>query len=163
MIAFTCPRCENLLEHPDTEAGLKVRCPACNQKVRIPQPPPPPNQTLLGELQFPAESRAVTVTGELFSEPQMLVSPQTKNQGTKGKDARSVSADPRIRFVCPSCGRSLKAPAGAVGKKGKCKRCGARMVIPAPAPEPEVIMEAAQPPVEMPLPGATPPQLQSDG
>lgn len=34
-----------------------------------------------------------------------------------------------INFFCP-CGKKLKAPANAVGKKGKCPGCGANFLVP---------------------------------
>jgi hypothetical protein len=37
-----------------------------------------------------------------------------------------------IRFRCPSCDRSLKAPADKAGREAKCK-CGATVVIPSPS------------------------------
>ena len=35
-----------------------------------------------------------------------------------------------IRFACPSCSKSIKAPAKFAGKTGECPNCGSRMTIP---------------------------------
>ena len=35
-----------------------------------------------------------------------------------------------IRFACPSCTKSIKAPAKFAGKTGECPNCGSRMTIP---------------------------------
>lgn len=36
-----------------------------------------------------------------------------------------------ISVACPSCNKSLKAPASAAGKRGTCSRCGAKFLVPA--------------------------------
>lgn len=41
-----------------------------------------------------------------------------------------------IRFNCPSCGKSLKAPATLAGRQSKCSRCGARLTVPGEAATP---------------------------
>ncbi len=39
MIRYACPRCKAVLESPDQEAGHKVACPGCGQRLQIPLPP----------------------------------------------------------------------------------------------------------------------------
>jgi hypothetical protein len=59
MIRFLCPRCRALLEKPENVAGDKFACPACGQKLQVPQPPPTPPQgkTVLGEiLEYPSST-----------------------------------------------------------------------------------------------------------
>ncbi|MGE3243076.1 MAG: biopolymer transporter ExbD [Pirellulales bacterium] len=36
-----------------------------------------------------------------------------------------------IRFNCPTCGKSLKAPEKLAGRPSKCTRCGTRLIVPA--------------------------------
>lgn len=66
-----------------------------------------------------------------------------------------------ITFKC-SCGKALKVPDGAAGKKGKCPACGAVVTVPggapakAPPPPPEPEPEAEAPPEEEP-PAEEPP------
>src|SRR4051794_34939084 len=45
MIRFACPKCKAVLECPDDEAGSKMGCPHCGQRLQIPTPPP--NRTIL--------------------------------------------------------------------------------------------------------------------
>src|SRR5262245_60975206 len=48
---YHCPACRNLLEANHQEAGQKVQCPTCAQKIRIPPPPSRANEkTILGEV-----------------------------------------------------------------------------------------------------------------
>jgi|GEM_PF-326668 len=37
----------------------------------------------------------------------------------------------KIKFNCPTCGAKYQADSESVGKKGKCKRCGSSMEVPA--------------------------------
>jgi len=49
-VKYNCPRCKKPLESPAAEAGVKKPCPACGQRLQVPQPPPPPpglNKTML--------------------------------------------------------------------------------------------------------------------
>src|SRR5687768_15536804 len=38
-----------------------------------------------------------------------------------------------IPVTCDACGARFKAPDAAAGKKGKCSKCGAGIVVPVPA------------------------------
>jgi glc operon protein GlcG len=38
MIAFTCPTCQFALTRADKEAGMKIECPSCGQRLKIPHP-----------------------------------------------------------------------------------------------------------------------------
>lgn len=67
MISFRCPRCQCQLTRADNEGGWKTSCPSCGQRLQIPQVSKSKDQTLLGELQGPGESR--TMMGELSVQP----------------------------------------------------------------------------------------------
>jgi hypothetical protein len=43
------------------------------------------------------------------------------------------ATDQSITVIC-SCGKKLKAPANAVGRKARCKACGSILVIQKPEP-----------------------------
>src|SRR4051812_31637723 len=43
-----------------------------------------------------------------------------------------------IEVTC-RCGRGLKAPDQYAGRKGRCKGCGATLLIPVPEPEPAAV------------------------
>jgi hypothetical protein len=68
MIASTCPSCQFAITRADKEAGLKIECPSCGQRLKIPQPPPPPkDRTVLGQIQSPTATQ--TVLGQLTTQP----------------------------------------------------------------------------------------------
>lgn len=46
-----------------------------------------------------------------------------------------------IRFACPNCGKSLKAPMTDVGRKGACRACGAKFTVPLPETPLEEVLE----------------------
>ena len=43
-----------------------------------------------------------------------------------------VAEDGRIKFACDSCGKSLKVPAEAAGRRVKCPHCSAAVTVPDP-------------------------------
>lgn len=47
-----------------------------------------------------------------------------------------------IRFHCPSCGDSIKAPDDAAGKTGRCK-CGELVRVPTPNPFEQALEDRA--------------------
>src|SRR5438094_6813316 len=53
MLRFCCPACKNVLSTPPEQAGTKINCPRCGQRLLVPQP----NKTLLGAL-LPEEKQA---------------------------------------------------------------------------------------------------------
>jgi hypothetical protein len=57
-----------------------------------------------------------------------------------------------IPVTCEGCGARFKAPDAAAGKKGKCKKCGASILVPVP----EAVGAAAEDDL-YDLAGATPP------
>jgi hypothetical protein len=74
MISFTCPACKFALTRADNEAGQKVSCPSCNQRLKIPQPPAPPkDKTMLGQIQSP--TAAQTILGQLTPQPSRQPEP----------------------------------------------------------------------------------------
>lgn len=63
-----------------------------------------------------------------------------------------------ISLSC-SCGKALRVPDSAAGKKAKCPACAAVLEVPAPAPaepEPEPVFEVVEPPVPTGPPPAYP-------
>jgi DNA-directed RNA polymerase subunit RPC12/RpoP len=60
MIDFFCPNCNGPVSHPS--AGEKIKCPYCDQKLRVPKPPDGSgNKTVLGSLAPPPPSSSVPV------------------------------------------------------------------------------------------------------
>jgi Zn-dependent protease with chaperone function len=46
-----------------------------------------------------------------------------------GRELTLAAADSSILVTCPGCGRSYRMPSRAAGRKGTCKKCGARFSI----------------------------------
>ena len=56
-----------------------------------------------------------------------------------------------VRFLCPSCGKKLKAPATSAGRKTLCTACGTKVIIPLPTSdelEDEALLPVEDAPVE---------------
>ena len=90
---------------PDSAAGKKGRCPHCGELTRIPETSQPSASESDRRL-----AASATVTSD--SSP-----------------AAGKTSD-RIEFPCPKCGRPVRTPGAAAGKKGKCPNCGATVQIP---------------------------------
>jgi hypothetical protein len=75
-----------------------------------------------------------------YSEIAQLLKKPPKRQERKPAPAHATTAQPAddncIRFPCPQCTRSVKAPATFAGKRGKCPACGFVAVVPAPPAAP---------------------------
>jgi DNA-directed RNA polymerase subunit RPC12/RpoP len=92
LISFLCPTCRTGINRDETEAGTKIACPSCGQRLLIPQPPALPSpapqpvqKTVLGLLQ-PAASNP-TVLGVLRPSHQ---APASLNQRVTTPDAQAI-------------------------------------------------------------------------
>jgi hypothetical protein len=47
-VRFSCPRCRASFESPASQAGTKFHCSGCGQRIQVPNPPP--NKTVLGNV-----------------------------------------------------------------------------------------------------------------
>lgn len=65
MIAFSCPRCNHGVTRHESEAGSKVACPSCGQRLQVPQSPH--DKTLLGQLGD--DPRNKTLIGDITTPP----------------------------------------------------------------------------------------------
>lgn len=61
-----------------------------------------------------------------------------------------------IQFACPGCGQRISVPENTAGKKGKCPKCQAPIVVPGSA-TPVVLVPPPAPSVRA-VPAATTPQ-----
>ena len=61
-----------------------------------------------------------------------------------------------ITIACPKCGKQMKAPADAEGKKVRCKGCGAVFVAQAEIEELDEVDEVEEVPARKPVPKAPP-------
>lgn len=104
-IKYNCPRCKAALESPVSEAGIKKPCPACGQRLQVPNPPP--------------------------SAPAPAGGPNLNKTMLAGDER----AQPPIKYNCPNCKKPLEAAAIEAGTKKNCPSCGQRHQIPAaPSP-----------------------------
>lgn len=104
-IKYNCPRCQAALEAPVSEAATKKPCPACGQRVQVPNPPP---------------NRALAATPARGLDKTMLAT-----------DERATPPQPPIKYNCPNCKKPLEAPASEGGVKKNCPACGQRLQVPA--------------------------------
>lgn len=102
-IKYKCPRCRKELEAAVSEAGSKIFCPGCSQKIQVPNAPPP--------------------------EPVPAPAPAGLNKTMLAAD--ESTAAPPIKFNCPGCKRPLEAPASKAGTKDYCPSCSQKYQVPA--------------------------------
>ena len=62
-----------------------------------------------------------------------------------------------IRFLCPNCNKRCKVRADAGGRRAKCPRCGARLIVPSPE---HGLTDSSAPLPETNLPWANPVEVQ---
>lgn len=122
MIAFACAKCKTKLHRPDAEAGTKIFCTSCNQKLLVPTPPRLADKTMLGELQA-TDNR--TLLGELQPAPTSRVQTRPTTQPV------SPAASP-IRCACPHCNAVINADPRTAGTRASCPSCGCPVEIPLP-------------------------------
>jgi DNA-directed RNA polymerase subunit RPC12/RpoP len=117
MISFGCPRCKTFLTRLDQEAGGKMACPSCGQRLQIPTPP---HKTVLGELIPPTKTRL----GELAAPTQ---TPPASSAGLPA--AQQAPGAARMAVTrCPECRRSLDVPEDLIGCWVECPECTERFV-----------------------------------
>jgi hypothetical protein len=90
-------------EASDALAGSIVTCPDCHTQMTVPSAVPLPD---------PGPKFVTAVPIAVASRP--------------------VRRDGKVRFLCPSCNKRLRAPSLAVGTVTVCRRCGQRMEVPPP-------------------------------
>ena len=132
MIAFHCPKCNMRTQCDDSQAGTKIRCPFCNQKLRVPTPPPTEDQTMLGQM-LPDDR---TLLGK-FSPPHT----QTGNQPPKPLQWVTTPYPEPIGCFCPHCRAAVKGHPDSFESLANCPNCGRAVEVwcmtqPAAAPAP---------------------------
>lgn len=111
-IRYVCPKCKKSLESPRNMAGEKLNCPACGQRLQIPQPPaalPPQNKTLL----------ALEHGSPALAPPPAAPPPLITTEVIEVVDVAREAPAPPIHH-CLECGR------GVVGSERllTCPDCG---------------------------------------
>lgn len=112
MIRYTCPKCKRGLESPASFAGTKLNCPGCNQRLQIPQPPPPAaaapaNKTVLGLPENAAASPSPPPSSTAPIQAEVIEPP---------------AAPPALRESCLECGLDLTKRS----RVQTCPDCGAQ-------------------------------------
>jgi DNA-directed RNA polymerase subunit M/transcription elongation factor TFIIS len=102
-IEFPCPNCTSPVRTPASAVGKRGKCPSCEAVFQIPQPSQ-------GHSAGQAEPTQASV-------------------GARHRE-QDAAEPASIEFACPACGKSVRTPATAVGKKGRCPKCGGVMQIP---------------------------------
>jgi hypothetical protein len=137
MIAFNCPKCKSLVRRQDSDAGIKIPCPTCGQRLQIPLPPEPESKTVMGEL-LPARIDDF----DEVAHPQALSTP--------------VTTGAIIQTVCSNCQATIRAPIHRAGTTAACPRCRQSVDIPGPTPAP---IQKPAPPVVVNVINATAPPM----
>jgi hypothetical protein len=98
-----------MLEAPDDQAGAKIACPRCQQRLQIPTPPP--NKTVLA----PLVSYEAAPPAPSSMAPQVLPVDQDESEGVA--DAATVP------FCCRRCGASYDVDSRLIGQTVRCRTC----------------------------------------
>ncbi|MGO8750684.1 MAG: hypothetical protein ACLQNE_32440 [Thermoguttaceae bacterium] len=138
---------------PDSASATKKPFPVVNVTIMASSPPP------TGTINVPcptcgtvlkARASAAGRTARCSSCGGLLTVPEhrTKVDGTKEygpadapRSSSAAGAKPSrtINVACPACGKTLRAPASAAGKKAKCPQCGKPVLVPVAAPQAETV------------------------
>jgi DNA-directed RNA polymerase subunit RPC12/RpoP len=81
MIRYRCPKCKKALTANDAEAGAKLDCPQCGQRLQVPTQPL--NKTILGEIQKDPEVAGTESRQGAFASPPRLCSALTESHGLR--------------------------------------------------------------------------------
>ena len=116
MINFTCPKCGEKLQAPQSLQGMSIDCPSCRFAALVP------------DLENDLDTENV-----LQGPPIDVLSSSASMTGVFDNLADTslpdIVCDDVIRFRC-KCGQILKAPIEYVGKKARCRRCNHRSRVP---------------------------------
>jgi phage FluMu protein Com len=93
-----------MVKTAQASAGRRGKCPHCGAVVQIPAPVEQPRGAP--------------------NPPQAATSRQPK------RPAAHIAPPGTIEFTCASCGKLVRTPLNAAGKKGKCPHCRAVVEIP---------------------------------
>lgn len=105
MIAFTCRTCSTVLDRPDSEAGTKIVCPSCGQRLLVPQ----------------------AATAEPAARPASDPARESSSAPVTGNDKPD-----KIRFNCPHCNAAIRASVRKAGASSTCPHCQGPLQVPVP-------------------------------
>jgi DNA-directed RNA polymerase subunit RPC12/RpoP len=122
MIRYRCPKCKKALTANGADAGAKLACPDCGQRLQVPTPA---NKTILGEIQEDSEVSGTEPRQGAFASPPPIRRAATVDMpmaipvdppGVQGKPGGD-SGIGRL-MPCPACGNPIGREAAA------CLKCG---------------------------------------
>ena len=157
MIEFPCPHCRKTVRTPDSTAGKRGKCPHCGQLTSIPQaiqpsqpaaPADPIIEFVCGgchkKVRVPlaqaGKKGRCPHCGVVSRIPGGVTSRSRRSQPAAGAgaaakaDAAARNEPKPIEFSCRHCGKLVRTPAEAAGKRGKCPHCQGVVQIPGGEP-----------------------------
>lgn len=143
MIRFACLTCKAVLERPESEAGAKLSCPACGQR-----------------LQVPAHGAPQADPGRSVAPGDVPLPPGSLGAGRSGYQVRSVLGREHVFWDCPACQGSVDVAVGFRHSTVHCPHCSAKIAVPEaaasrapvpPAPAPPAFPPPSEPPVPLPV------------
>ncbi|HEY7153138.1 MAG TPA: hypothetical protein VH575_04165 [Gemmataceae bacterium] len=127
-IKFTCPHCKRAMVVPDSLAGKKGRCKACQKILTVPNPatakPPAKGQpnAAAPKIETPAPAPPPPRPADVEAEAAALFADEPKTE-------EPVEVK-NIELNCPFCDEPIHFPVGLAGKREPCPEC--RRIIKVP-------------------------------
>jgi predicted RNA-binding Zn-ribbon protein involved in translation (DUF1610 family) len=130
-------RCGKILKVAPEDCNQVFACPSCLRPMKVLRiAAPPPEGDVYRPVFF---DEASSVEGELLRE-EPSADPNAETEVPTGTTtvvatvpALGLSPEPepppRITFACPSCGGRLAASRENYDRRGRCSRCGSRLLI----------------------------------
>ena len=152
MIQFRCGKCGALHRVADEQIGMEAHCQWCGYEQTVPDPEAPPPDTV--EFRCPECDVLLGVSaahggqqvqcnecGAVVVVPEADMGAVRRSPNPPKAPAAEKPAPPPpapgeiIEFRCQFCGHPFRVSGELVGKKGKCKSCGAVNIVPAGRPK----------------------------
>ncbi len=149
MIRFSCPTCRQILQAPDREAGNKLTCARCGQRLKVPPAPPPTPHTVLGTpipaptphtvLGAPAQPLPDWVN-DIATDPASNIPPGPPFRPVRFAQANEAppvqrTSSESVATKCPGCGRSIRLAPHELSLTIVCARCDTSFVPVPPRQE----------------------------
>lgn len=130
-IQFVCPSCRTSYSVENQDAGRKVECKVCGQRVQVPSSKR--LKTVLGEEVIP-HGASEKVHPQAPAWTQEVIEPRPKPAPVS--EPEPLPTNEPIRFACPKCHTTYTVRTEDAGKKSDCAKCGQRLQVPTPPAKP---------------------------
>lgn len=114
LIVVVCAECNARMRVPASKAGKRGHCPKCSAEITI------------GDR---ATSAPISSSGAGSGTAHHESSAAAASMRNADGDV-ALTADGRLKFHCKDCGKSLKTPTEAIGRRVKCPGCQAVVTVP---------------------------------